>query len=64
MVTHEKSSTRGFAGMSKEKQREIASKGGKRAHELGLAHRWTHEEAVCAGRKGGAISRRKAKTNG
>lgn len=48
---------RGFASMSVEKQREIASKGGKRAHELGTAHEWTHEEAKAAGRKGGSISR-------
>ena len=48
---------RGFASMSKERQREIASKGGKAAHEKGTAHTWTSEEARAAGRKGGAKSR-------
>jgi general stress protein YciG len=45
---------KGFAAMSPEKQRAIASKGGKRAHELGHAHRFTSEEASAAGKKGGA----------
>lgn len=49
---------RGFAGMDEEKQREIASKGGKAAHEKGTAHEFTPEEAREAGRKGGeAVSR-------
>ncbi|HYC79776.1 MAG TPA: KGG domain-containing protein [Candidatus Binatia bacterium] len=48
---------RGFAVMNPEKQREIASKGGKAAHEQGVAHEWTPEEAREAGRKGGRISR-------
>ena len=48
---------RGFASMSPEKQREIASKGGRAAHEKGTAHEWTAEEARNAGRKGGQISR-------
>ncbi len=43
--------------MSPEKQREIASKGGRAAHEKGTAHEWTSEEARSAGRKGGQISR-------
>ncbi len=47
---------RGFASMSKEKQREIASKGGKAAHSQGTAHEWTIEEARVAGRKGGQAS--------
>jgi general stress protein YciG len=46
-------SKRGFASMDEEKQREIASKGGKAAHEKGTAHEFSHEEAVEAGRKGG-----------
>jgi len=51
-------SRRGFASMSKEKQKEIASKGGKAAHRKGTAHRFTSEEARVAGRKGGeAVSR-------
>jgi general stress protein YciG len=48
---------RGFASMSPEKQREIARKGGRAAHEKGTAHEWTPEEARAAGRKGGQISR-------
>src|SRR5687768_4090903 len=48
---------RGFASMSPEKQREIASKGGRAAHEKGTAHEWSAEEARAAGRKGGQISR-------
>ena len=49
---------RGFAAMDAQKQREIASKGGKVAHERGNAHEFTPEEAREAGRKGGvAVSR-------
>jgi general stress protein YciG len=44
---------RGFASMSSEKQREIARKGGKAAHERGTAHEFTTDEARAAGRKGG-----------
>ncbi len=44
---------RGFAAMSKERQREIASKGGKAAHVHGAAHEFTPEEARAAGRTGG-----------
>lgn len=47
----------GFASMSPEKKREIAAMGGKKAHELGVAHKFTSEEAQEAGRKGGKISR-------
>jgi general stress protein YciG len=46
-------SGRGFAGMDDEQQREIASKGGKAAHESGNAHEFNSEEAREAGRKGG-----------
>src|SRR5687768_2850520 len=44
---------RGFASMASEKQREIARKGGRAAHEKGKAHEFTSEEARQAGRKGG-----------
>lgn len=44
---------RGFASMDSDKQRQIASKGGKAAHMKGTAHEWTSEEARAAGRKGG-----------
>ena len=43
--------------MSPEKQREIARKGGRAAHEKGAAHEWTADEARNAGRKGGQVSR-------
>jgi len=46
-------SKRGFASMDLEKQRLIASKGGKAAHQKGTAHEWSSEEARAAGRKGG-----------
>jgi general stress protein YciG len=46
--------------MDPEKQRSIASKGGKAAHEKGHAHEWTVDEAREAGRKGGAASHRHA----
>ena len=57
MTTGERKERRGFASMSAEKQREIASKGGRAAHEKGTAHEWTTEEARAAGRKGGEASR-------
>jgi hypothetical protein len=46
---------RGFASMDEQKQRQIASKGGKAAHEKGTAHEFTPEEARAAGRKGGEV---------
>ena len=46
-------SGRGFARMSAEKQREIASMGGRAAHQKGTAHEFTPDEARTAGRKGG-----------
>jgi general stress protein YciG len=45
--------------MERNKQREIASKGGKAAHQKGTAHEWTSEEAREAGRKGGMASHRR-----
>ena len=47
---------RGFAGMDEEKQRKIASEGGRAAHEKGTAHEFSSEEAREAGRKGGEAS--------
>jgi len=44
---------RGFASMDADKQRDIASKGGKAAHQKGTAHEFTSEEARAAGKKGG-----------
>lgn len=54
-------SRRGFASMDPARQREIASKGGRAAHEKGTAHEWSSDEAREAGRKGGvAVSRDRA----
>lgn len=49
-------SNRGFASMDEKQQREIASKGGRAAHESGNAHEWNSREAAEAGRKGGQAS--------
>jgi uncharacterized protein len=46
-------SNRGFASMDDQKQRAIASQGGKAAHESGNAHEFSPDEARKAGRKGG-----------
>ncbi len=48
----ERKERRGFASMSPEKQREIASKGGRAAHQKGTAHEWTSDEARQAGFSG------------
>ncbi len=51
-------SNRGFASMDRDKQKEIASKGGRAAHAKGTAHEFDSGEAREAGRKGGmAVSR-------
>ena len=55
---------RGFASMDRAKQKEIASKGGKAAHQKGTAHEWTSEEAREAGRKGGMASHRRRREQG
>ena len=54
---------RGFAAMSAEKRRDIASKGGKMAHLKGKAHEWTAEQAREAGRKGGSVAHRRGARN-
>lgn len=48
-------SKRGFASMDPDRQREIASKGGRAAHAKGTAHEWSRDEARTAGRKGGEV---------
>ena len=53
---------RGFAAMDAEKQRQIASKGGKAAHQKGTAHEFSSEEARAAGRKGGEARARHAQS--
>lgn len=58
-------SKRGFAAMSPDRQRAIASHGGRAAHEQGVAHEWNKDEAKAAGKKGGQASgqRRKSDTD-
>ena len=49
--TGQRKSRRGFAVMDPQRQREIASLGGRAAHQSGHAHEFTSEEARAAGRK-------------
>lgn len=55
------SSRRGFASMDPERQRQIASRGGKAAHASGNAHQFNATEAREAGRKGGLAGKRNQK---
>lgn len=48
-------SRRGFASMDVERQRQIASEGGRAAHARGTAHEFDSNEAREAGRKGGVV---------
>lgn len=50
---HDDTVKRGFAALPEERRIEIASQGGKAAHEQGKAHQFTSEEAKAAGKKGG-----------
>ena len=50
-------SRRGFAAMDPERQKQIASEGGRAAHRQGVAHEWSADEARQAGRKGGQNSK-------
>lgn len=50
---------RGFASMTRERQREIASLGGQAAQASGKGYRWTKEAAAAAGRKGQAARQSK-----
>lgn len=54
---------RGFAAMSPERQRQIASQGGRAAHQQGVAHEWSSKEAKEAGKKGGQASGKKRTAN-
>ncbi|MBP8061645.1 MAG: general stress protein [Polaromonas sp.] len=56
-------SKRGFASMDPQRQKEIASLGGKAAHASGKAHEFNTAEAREAGRKGGRAGRRSAAGN-
>jgi general stress protein YciG len=55
---------RGFELLTPEERAELGARGGTIAQELGTAHRWTHDEAQQAGRRGGLTTqerRRRAK---
>jgi uncharacterized protein len=52
-VARKATKPQGFASLSRERNQEIASHGGRTAHRVGRAHEWTSEEAQAAGRKGG-----------
>ena len=54
---------RGFASMNPIKQKLIASKGGKAAHKMGVAHEWNSETASEAGRKGGSANHKNRRKN-
>ena len=53
----------GFAAMDPDKQKAIASQGGKSAHKRGKAHKWTSEEARAAGKKGSAVRVERLRVN-
>ena len=59
-------SERGFASMDPQRQREIASAGGRASHQSGNAHEFTSAEAREAGKKshGGGQSSRKSNSTG
>ena len=44
--------------MTQTKRTAIAQKGGIAAHKQGKAHKYTHDEAVTAGRKGGKAKKK------
>jgi uncharacterized protein len=50
---------KGFGSLDPEKHKAIASKGGKKAHEKGTAHKWDKAEAAAAGKKGGTARKNK-----
>lgn len=58
-MSHQGQGGRGFGSMDEEKQRKIASQGGKAAHEKGAAHEFSSEEAREAGKKGGQAAHEK-----
>lgn len=60
----QRKSVRGFAAMDAEKQKEIARKGGRAAHEQGVAHEWSSQEAREAGKKGGQARGRQTQDEG
>ena len=57
-------SKRGFASMSPERRQVVASLGGKKAHALGTAHKFTSEEGKVAGKLGGKAKHKSTKSSG
>jgi general stress protein YciG len=55
---------RGFASMDPQRQREIASEGGRAAHAKGTAHEFTSEEARRAGAMSHKNGNRQSATRG
>jgi len=56
---------RGFASMEATRLKELSGQGGRKAHALGRAHKWTKEEAREAGLRSVAQRRlRKAAAEG
>lgn len=53
---HPSAAHRGFAAMTPEQRRAVASAGGRAAHAAGTAHEWTREDAKRVGRIGGLAS--------
>lgn len=53
-----KKGRQGFASLSPERRREVASLGGQAVQRNGTGHRWTSEDARAAGRKGAAARKR------
>lgn len=51
-----KKKPRGFAALTPERRRELASIGGRAAHAKGTAHEFNRETATEAGRKGGKVA--------
>jgi hypothetical protein len=47
---------RGFAALTPEQRKEMASYAGKRAHQMGVAHQWTAKEAAHASKRGWKLS--------
>ena len=59
MTESKPKSTRGFASMTPEARRKIASMGGRAAHASGNAHQYTPAEASAAGKKRHANAQRR-----
>ena len=53
------SDNQGFASLSSAKKKEVSSKGGKRAHQQGVAHKFTSSHAAKAASLKGVEARKK-----